>query len=248
LTYRQDQDELDDDFEDEYEPERRSPLIPIMAIVASLLAVGIGVAVVLYSIGVFGSRDPQVADAVTEPAPVTGRETVPPEPPAASQGPGPTQEVPEAQVAAVPPGAGEPAVRSTHGDWQIRCDTPAGSQNEQCVLMQFVTAEDRDNVGLTVIILKTADRQARIMRILAPLGVLIPSGLGLRVDQTDMGRTGFVRCLPNGCVAEVILDDTLLNTLRNGKTATFIISQTPEEGIGIPISLAGFGPGFDALP
>jgi invasion protein IalB len=247
LTYRQHQDELDDEFEDEYEPQRRSPLIPILAIVASLLAIGIGVGVVLYSIGVFGSRDPEVAEPVTEPASVTGQQTPLP-PPVPGRETEPTQQVPDAQVAAVPPGAGEPAVRSTHGDWQIRCDTPAGSQNEQCVLMQFVTAEDRDNVGLTVIILKTADRQARIMRILAPLGVLIPSGLGLRVDQTDMGRTGFVRCLPNGCVAEVILDDTLLNTLRNGQTATFVISQTPEEGIGIPISLAGFGPGFDSLP
>jgi invasion protein IalB len=28
----------------------------------------------------------------------------------------------------------------------------------------------------------------------------------------------------------------------------FIIFQTPEEGIGVPISLAGFGEGFDALP
>ena len=34
----------------------------------------------------------------------------------------------------------------------------------------------------------------------------------------------------------------------SGKTATFVIFQTPEEGIGIPISLNGFGPGFDALP
>ena len=76
--------------------------------------------------------------------------------------------------------------------------------------MQFVTAEDRDNVGLTVIILKTADKKARIMRILAPLGVLLPSGLGLKIDDADMGRAGFVRCLPNGCVAEVILEDKLL--------------------------------------
>jgi invasion protein IalB len=247
LTYRQDQEELDDEYE-EYEPERRSPLIPVLAIVASLLAIGIGVAVVLYSIGVFGTRDPEVAEVMSEPEPAGGRAIAPPEAPAPGQGTEPTQDVPEAQVAAVPPAAGEPAVRSTHGDWQIRCDTPAGSQSEQCVLMQFVTAEDRDNVGLTVIILKTADKQARIMRILAPLGVLIPSGLGLRIDQTDMGRTGFVRCLPNGCVAEVILEDTLLNALRTGQTATFVISQTPEEGIGIPISLAGFGPGFDALP
>ncbi|MGC1352849.1 MAG: invasion associated locus B family protein, partial [Xanthobacteraceae bacterium] len=31
------------------------------------------------------------------------------------------------------------AVRSVHGDWQIRCDTPPGAQNEQCALMQSVT-------------------------------------------------------------------------------------------------------------
>jgi len=63
-----------------------------------------------------------------------------------------------------------------------------------------------------------------------------------------MGRAGFVRCLPNGCVAEVILEDQLLTSLRSGATATFIIFQTPEEGIGIPISLDGFGAGYDTLP
>ena len=63
-----------------------------------------------------------------------------------------------------------------------------------------------------------------------------------------MGRAGFVRCLPNGCVAEVILEDKLLTQLESGKTATFIIFQTPEEGIGIPISLNGFNEGYQALP
>ena len=33
-----------------------------------------------------------------------------------------------------------------------------------------------------------------------------------------------------------------------GKEAMFVIFQTPEEGIGVPISLKGFGEGFDALP
>jgi invasion protein IalB len=144
--------------------------------------------------------------------------------------------------------AAQGVVKSVHGDWQIRCDTPPGAQSEQCALIQSVTAEDRPNVGLTVIVLKTADKQSRIMRILAPLGVLLPSGLGLKIDQTDMGKAGFVRCLPNGCVAEVILDDKLLQQFSGGKLATFIIFQTPEEGIGIPISLNGFQQGFAALP
>ncbi len=146
------------------------------------------------------------------------------------------------------PAAAQGVVRSVHGDWQIRCDTPAGAQVEQCALIQSVTAEDRPNVGLTVIVLKTADQKSRLMRVLAPLGVLLPSGLGLKIDQADVGRAGFVRCLPNGCVAEVIMDEKLIGQLKSGQSATFIIFQTPEEGIGIPVSLSGFTQGFDKLP
>ncbi len=147
-----------------------------------------------------------------------------------------------------PPALAQGEVRAAHGDWQMRCDTPPGSAGEQCALIQHVTAADRENVGLSVIILKTADKQARILRVLAPLGVLLPQGLGLRVDSADIGRAGFVRCLPNGCIAEVILEDELLGKLQAGTQATFIIFQTPEEGIGIPISLNGFSAGFQALP
>src|SRR5436190_19179137 len=144
--------------------------------------------------------------------------------------------------------AAQGAVKSVHNDWQVRCDTPPGAQGEQCALIQSVTAEDRANVGITVIVLKTADQKARLMRVVAPMGVLLPSGLGLKIDNTDVGRAGFVRCLPNGCVAEVVMDDNLLRQLRTGQTATFIIFQTPEEGIGFPMSLKGFGEGFDKLP
>jgi invasion protein IalB len=146
------------------------------------------------------------------------------------------------------PAAAQGTVKSVHADWQVRCDTPPGAQGEQCALIQSVTAEDRPNVGLTVIVLKTADQKSRLMRVLAPLGVLLPSGLGLKIDKTDVGRAGFVRCLPNGCVAEVQMDENLMKQMRSGQAATFIIFQTPEEGIGIPMSLKGFGEGYDKLP
>ena len=140
------------------------------------------------------------------------------------------------------------ALRSEHGAWQMRCETPPGAPGEQCALMQSVAAIDRENVALKVIVLKTADQQSRIMRVLAPLGILLPSGLGLRIDDKDVGRAGFVRCMAIGCVAEVILGDELITQMRSGKEATFIIFQSPEAGIGIPVELAGFGEGFDALP
>jgi invasion protein IalB len=139
-------------------------------------------------------------------------------------------------------------VKAKHGDWEMRCETPPGAAKEQCALLQSVAAEDKPNVNLVVIVLKTADGKSRLLRVIAPLGVLLPSGLGLKIDNVDVGRAGFVRCLPTGCVAEVVMEQKLIDQMKSGANATFIIFQTPEEGIGIPLALAGFKEGFDALP
>jgi invasion protein IalB len=147
----------------------------------------------------------------------------------------------------VMPATAQGTSKGAFGDWQIRCDTPPGAKSEQCALVQRVADEYRSNVALDVIVLKTSDKKARILRVVAPLGVLLPSRLGLKIDQTDIGRTEFVRCLPTGCVAEVMMDDALLAKFSAGKMATFIIFQTPEEGIGIPINLDHFAEGFEKL-
>ena len=164
----------------------------------------------------------------------------------------PAQPAPGAPAAQATPGQTQPqapgTVRSNHGAWSVVCDKPAGASTEQCALMQNVIAEDRPEVGLSVVVLKTADRKSKILRVLAPLGVLLPNGLGLNVDGKDIGRAYFVRCFADGCYAEVVLEDELLKTFRSGASATFIVFQTPEEGIGIPMGLKGFGEGFDKLP
>jgi invasion protein IalB len=146
------------------------------------------------------------------------------------------------------PASAQGTVKDTFGEWQMRCETPPGAKSEQCALVQNVAAEDKPNVTLLVIILKTADAKSRLLRVVAPLGVLLPAGLGLKIDQVDVGRAGFVRCLTTGCVAEVVMDDTLVGQMKSGQTATFIVFQTPEEGVGIPVSLVGFSKGFDTLP
>lgn len=140
------------------------------------------------------------------------------------------------------------AVRSRFGDWELRCEKPTGASSEQCALLQSVVAEDKSNVNLVVIVLKTSDGKGRLLRTIAPLGVLLPNGLGLKIDDTEIGRAGFVKCLPSGCVAEVAMDDKLVEQFRNGRTATFVIYQIPDEGIGLPLTLQGFKDGFAKLP
>ena len=136
--------------------------------------------------------------------------------------------------------AQEGTVKGQHGDWQIVCkDPPPGSKNEVCALVQSVTAEDRDNIGLTVYFQKFTNG-TRVLRVFAPLGILLPPGLGLKIDDKDVGHAPFLRCHTFACYAQVVVEDDLIRQLETGKTAIFIIFQTEEAGIGIPISLAGF--------
>ncbi|HEX9882047.1 MAG TPA: invasion associated locus B family protein [Hyphomicrobium sp.] len=136
--------------------------------------------------------------------------------------------------------AQEGTVKAQHGDWQIVCkDPPPGAKNEVCALVQSVTAEDKDNIGLTVYFQKFSNG-TRVLRVFAPLGILLPPGLGLKIDDKDVGHAPFLRCHTFACYAQVVLEDPLVEQLKNGKTAIFIIFQTEEAGVGIPISLAGF--------
>lgn len=157
-----------------------------------------------------------------------------------------------ALMAPMPSASAQGLVKAKFGDWDMRCRTPVGAAKQQCALVQKVSAEDQPNLTLMAVALKTADGKSHLLRVVVPLGVLLPSGLGLKIDGTDIGRVNFVRCIVegdvHGCVAETVLDDKLLKQLESGRVATFIIFQTPEQGVGIPLQLKGFKQGYDSLP
>ncbi len=154
---------------------------------------------------------------------------------------------PQSSTPPPPQTTSDPAIKGLYGEWALRCEIPAGALTEQCVLVQNVYADGRPDVQLVVIVLKVPDG-GHLLRVVAPLGVVLPAGLGLKIDGTDIGRTGFMRCLGNGCMAEVAMDDGLIGRFSTGSTALFVIYPKPDEGVGIPIPLAGFASGLARLP
>lgn len=151
---------------------------------------------------------------------------------------------PDAAAGATGPGS---VVRGTFGAWQLSCRTPPGAREEKCALVQSVTAEDRPNVGLTVVFYKAIGEDKKLLRVVVPLGVLLPTGLGLKIDGEDVGNAPFLKCGKRGCVAEVVLQDEVIAKLKKGENAIFIVFDTPEAGIGIPVSLQGFTNAFSEL-
>lgn len=143
--------------------------------------------------------------------------------------------------------AQEERLVASEGAWTVKCGAPPGAKSEKCWVEQKVTAEDRPQVGLTVVYFQSPDNQVRRLQAVAPLGVLLMSGLGLKIDGQDIGRVPFQRCPPLGCIAEAQVDEKLLELFKSGSEALFIIFDTPEAGIGIPLSLKGFAGAVAAL-
>ncbi len=139
-------------------------------------------------------------------------------------------------------------VSARHGAWSTVCGQPPGAPGKQCAVEQVVADKDQRDVQILIRAFKTADKKTRILQVLAPLGVLLPKGLGLFVDGKDIGRAYFLLCRLEGCEVEVSIDEDLMKTLKGGKQAVFTIYRTQENGIGFPVDLDGFGEGFDALP
>jgi invasion protein IalB len=139
-------------------------------------------------------------------------------------------------------------VKAMYGAWKLKCAQLSGAKREKCALVQDLALEDRKNMFLTVIFLRSFEGGDRkILRVVAPLKMLLPTGLGLKVDGADVGHVPFIKCFHEGCVAEVVLGDELLSKFSNGRTASFIVFPTQEKGVGFPAPLAGFTEGIKSL-
>lgn len=155
-----------------------------------------------------------------------------------------------------------------YGSWLMHCsdvtDTKMASSTsteepskQVCALFQSVAAKNRPSFGITVMILKDdgktvpkatdAPKAAGLIKILVPLGILLPTGVGMEIDGQNLGLTGFLRCAPNGCTASATLSETLLEKMKTAKKAAFTVFLTPEDGLSIPVSLDGLAKGYDAI-
>ena len=107
-------------------------------------------------------------------------------------------------------------VQETVGAWQVYCRTLPQSKGRRCALVQRVTAEDQQNLALTLMLYREIEGTETLLRAVVPLGVLLPRGLGLRIDGEDAGTAPFVRCTRRGCVAEAVLKKEEIAHLKRG--------------------------------
>jgi invasion protein IalB len=146
---------------------------------------------------------------------------------------GPPAPAPQAQVIA------------THGKWSVQCtELPAEQGGKSCGMIQNAKSDKDERVSISVVVsrVKREGKAATFMRILAPIGVYLPTGIPMEIDGAAMpARMQFSRCLPRLCEAFGEASPESLNKFKKGTNAVFYLYDRPGNGYPLKLSLEGFG-------
>jgi invasion protein IalB len=155
------------------------------------------------------------------------------------------------------PGTKQPSaeVVATHGAWSIECETPppqegaAVAPKKQCGMVQTSFSEKNKKIGIKLVIVrgKQDGKDVTKLRVMAPIGVYLPTGVALEIDGAAVSRVPFTLCIPSSCIALADAQQKTLDKLKKGTKANFIVYFGPGADFPISVSLEGFSAALGAL-
>jgi invasion protein IalB len=139
----------------------------------------------------------------------------------------------------------------TYGKWAVQCtELPAQQGGKSCGMVQGVKNDKDERVQISVIVsrIKRDGKALTFMRVLAPIGVYLPTGLPVEIDGGALPKAMvYSRCLPRMCEAFGEMSPDTLNRFKKGNDATFYLYDRPGNGYPMKISLDGFGNALASL-
>lgn len=135
-------------------------------------------------------------------------------------------------------------------DWAVSCRTDQESSARQCTMFQRLVVEETNQVALNLSIGTLRDDENRPILVAiftVPLGIWLPGGLEMQVDELEAMRLPIERCFPRGCQTGVVVSDELLAQFRAGNAARVTVRQAEDQDIDLDVSLSGFSAAFNAL-
>lgn len=153
------------------------------------------------------------------------------------------------------PGGGAPQLKTEeiakHGAWSVQCtELPPGVDEAQpkggksCGMVLIAKSEKNPNLAMSIVVskIKQGDKSAVFMRVLAPIGVYLPTGIPIEIDGNALPKPmQFTRCNPRLCEGFGEASPDSLAKFKKGTDATFYIYDRPGNGYPMKVPLEGFG-------
>lgn len=154
-------------------------------------------------------------------------------PPATQPTPAPTQ--PQAEGA---PG---------QSGWIVRCTSVSRDAPLECAMEQNAVLTKTGQTVVLINIRIAPDTRTPIALLQLPLGLNLPVGAKLQVDEGKTVDLQIQTCENRGCYASTPLAPDLLAALRSGKQLKVSFQNMAKETIAIPMPLGDFAAAYDKI-
>lgn len=172
-----------------------------------------------------------------------------------AQQPAKPKAAPHAAQAAPPPAApaAGPATPATNPPpqpgWAARCTSAGREAPLECVMEQnLVLTVNKTNQLLVVVAIHVpSNTHTPEALIQLPLGLNLPLGVKLQVDEGKTVEVPIQTCENRGCYASTQVAPELLAALRSGKQLKISVQNMGKENLTIPVQLSDFAAAYDKI-
>jgi invasion protein IalB len=156
---------------------------------------------------------------------------------------------PAASTAAPPASPVEPAPANTAAPagWAARCTSASREAPLECVMEQTAVLSKTGQLIVLVNIRMPSDSRAPVALVQLPLGLNLPVGAKLQVDDGKATDLQIQTCEARGCYASTPIAPDLLAVLKSGKQLKVSFQNLGKETITIPMPLADFAAAYDKI-
>jgi invasion protein IalB len=154
-----------------------------------------------------------------------------------------------AQVApaqAAPPAAGSAPAAPPPG-WAVRCSSVSRDAPLECAIEQTAVLTKTGQLIVLVSIRVPGDTHTPVALVQLPLGLNLPAGAKLQVDDGKAIDLQIQTCENRGCYASTPIAPDMLAALKSGKQLKVSFQDMAKETIAIPIPLADFAAAYDKI-
>jgi invasion protein IalB len=161
----------------------------------------------------------------------------------AAQAPAVPAHTPTPQAAPSPDQAAQPPPPG----WISRCSSAGRNAALECAVEETAVLTKTGQLIVLVNIRVTGDAHQPVALVQLPLGLNLPAGARLQVDDGKVIDLPIQTCENRGCYANTPVSPELLAALKSGKQLKVAFQNLNKEVITIPMPLADFGAAYEKI-
>ena len=131
--------------------------------------------------------------------------------------------------------------------WAVRCSSVSRDAPLECAIEQTAVLTKTGQLIVLVNIRVPGDTHTPVALVQLPLGLNLPVGAKIQVDDGKTIDLQIQTCENRGCYTSTAIAPDLLAALKSGKQLKLSFQDMAKETITIPIPLADFAAAYDKI-